>query len=159
MHFLRNALDYVSRKVGDDCLRELRWLYDRRDLAEAKRDLAAWLAKWQAIYPKLCGWIEEHIEETLTFLPAAPPAPQALEVAILLERLNEEIKRRTHLVRIFPIAESCLRPIRVRVPGRGVGVGAAGISMAGRAALVQAAAAGSMRLRSSRKGANLSRVM
>ena len=40
VHFLRNALDYVSRKVGDDCLRELRWLYDRRDLAEAKRDLA-----------------------------------------------------------------------------------------------------------------------
>ena len=31
VHFLRNALDYVPRKVDDDCLRELRWLYDRRD--------------------------------------------------------------------------------------------------------------------------------
>jgi transposase-like protein len=51
VHFLRNALDYVPRKVDDDCLRELRWLYDRRDLAEARRDLAAWLAKWQATYP------------------------------------------------------------------------------------------------------------
>jgi transposase-like protein len=61
VHFLRNALDYVPRKVDDDCLRELRWLYDRRDLGEA-----AWLAKWQATYPKLCGWVEEHIEETLT---------------------------------------------------------------------------------------------
>jgi putative transposase len=67
VHFLRNALDDVPRKVDDDCLRELRWLYDRRDLAEAKRDLAAWLAKWQATYPKLCSWVEEHIEETLTF--------------------------------------------------------------------------------------------
>jgi putative transposase len=67
VHFLRNALDYVPRKVDDDCLRELRWLYDRRDLGEARRDLAAWLAKWQATYPKLCGWVEEHIEETLTF--------------------------------------------------------------------------------------------
>jgi putative transposase len=45
VHFLRNALDYVPRKVDDDCLRELRWLYDRRDLGEARRDLAAWLAK------------------------------------------------------------------------------------------------------------------
>ena len=80
VHFLRNALDYVPRKVDDDCLRELRWLYDRRDLAEARRDLAAWLAKWQATYPKLCGWVEEHIEETLTLLPAAAPAPQAPEV-------------------------------------------------------------------------------
>jgi putative transposase len=34
VHFLRNALDYVPRKVDDDCLMELRWFYDRRDLAE-----------------------------------------------------------------------------------------------------------------------------
>jgi len=31
VHFLRNALDYVPRKVDDDCLQELRWMYDRRD--------------------------------------------------------------------------------------------------------------------------------
>jgi transposase-like protein len=30
VHFLRNALDYVPRRVDDDCLQELRWLYDRR---------------------------------------------------------------------------------------------------------------------------------
>jgi putative transposase len=58
VHFLRNALDDVPRRVDGDCLRELRWLYDRRDLAEARRDLAAWLAKWQSTYPKLCSWVE-----------------------------------------------------------------------------------------------------
>jgi hypothetical protein len=66
VHFLRNALDYMPRKVDDDCLRKLRWLYERRDLGEARRDLAAWLARWQATYPA-CGWVEERIEETLTF--------------------------------------------------------------------------------------------
>jgi putative transposase len=45
----------VPHKADDDCLRELRWLYDRRDLTEARRDLAAWLGKWQATYPKLCS--------------------------------------------------------------------------------------------------------
>ncbi len=30
----------------------------------------------------------------------------------MLERLNEEIRRRTHIVRIFPNAESCLGPVR-----------------------------------------------
>src|SRR5438874_10997457 len=66
VHFLRNALDYVPRRVDDACLQELRWLYDRRDLPEARRDLAAWLAKWSGKYPKLTGWVEENIEETLT---------------------------------------------------------------------------------------------
>src|SRR6201987_5597954 len=55
VHFLRNALDYVPRKVDNDCLQELRWLYDRRDLTEG-RDLAAWLAKWSGKYAKLTGW-------------------------------------------------------------------------------------------------------
>jgi putative transposase len=39
VHFLRNALDYLPRKHGDDCLAELRWLYERRDLAEVRADL------------------------------------------------------------------------------------------------------------------------
>jgi putative transposase len=112
VHFLRNALDYVPRKVDDDCLRELRWLYDRRDLTEARRDLAAWLAKWQATYPKLCAWVEEHIEETLTFYRLPRQHHKHLKSTNLLERLNEEIKRRTHVVRIFPNAESCLRLVR-----------------------------------------------
>jgi putative transposase len=112
VHFLRNALDYVPRKVDDDCLRELRWLYDRRDVAEARRDLAAWLAKWQTIYPKLCGWVEEHIEETLTFYRLPRQHHKHLKSTNLLERLNEEIKRRTHVVRIFPNAASCLRLVR-----------------------------------------------
>ena len=67
VHFLRNALDHVPRKVDDDCLQELRWLYDRRDLTEARRDLAAWLAKWSGKYSKLTGWVEDNIDETLTF--------------------------------------------------------------------------------------------
>src|ERR1700757_2353085 len=66
VHFLRNALDYVPRKVDDDCLQELRWLYDRRDLTEARRDLAAWLTKWSGKYSKLTGWVEDNIDETLT---------------------------------------------------------------------------------------------
>ena len=57
----------MPRKVDDDCLQELRWIYHRRDLAEVRRDIAAWLAKWQSKYPKLCGGAEDNIEETLTY--------------------------------------------------------------------------------------------
>lgn len=67
VHFLRNALDYLPRKAGDDCLQELRWIYDRRDFVESKADLATWLGKWAMKYPRLTGWVEENIEQTLTF--------------------------------------------------------------------------------------------
>ena len=112
VHLLRNALDYVPRRVDDDCLHELRWLYDRRDLPEARRDLAAWLVKWSGKYSKLTGWVEENIDQTLTFCRLPRQHHKHLKSTNMLERLNEEIKRRTHVVRIFPNAESCLRLAR-----------------------------------------------
>src|SRR5712671_1457055 len=112
VHFLRNALDYVPRRVDDDCLQELRWLYDRRDLSEARRDLAAWLGKWSAKYSKLTGWVEDNIDETLSFYRLPRQHHKHLKSTNMLERLNEEIRRRTHVVRIFPNGESCLRLVR-----------------------------------------------
>jgi transposase-like protein len=112
VHFLRNALDHLPRKHADDCLQELRWLYDRRDLAEAKTDLAAWLGKWSGKYPRLTSWVEETIDETLTFFRLPRQHHKHLKSTNMLERLNEEIRRRTYVVRIFPNAESCLRLVR-----------------------------------------------
>jgi putative transposase len=112
VHFLRNALDHLPRKADDDCLKELRWMYDRRDVVEARRDLAAWLAKWQGKYPRLCDWVESDIEETFAFYRLPLAHHKHLKSTNMLERYNEEIKRRTHVVRIFPNEASCLRLIR-----------------------------------------------
>jgi transposase-like protein len=112
VHFLRNALDYLPRKADDDCLQELRWLYERRNLAEAQRDLAAWLGRWQKKYPKLTDWVEAHIGSTLTFYRLPRLHHRHLKSTNMLERLNEELRRRTRVVRIFPNAASCLRLTR-----------------------------------------------
>ena len=112
VHFLRNSLDYLPRKADNDCLTELRWIYDRRSIQEARQDLAAWLKKWSGRYPKLCDWVENNIEETLTFYRLPRQHHKNLKSTNMLERLNEEIKRRTLVVRIFPNAAACLRLIR-----------------------------------------------
>jgi transposase-like protein len=112
VHFLRNALDHLPRKADDDCLRELRWLYDRRSAEEARVDLAAWIAKWSGRYPKLVDWVEESIEETFTFYRLPLQHHKHMKSTNMLERLNEEIRRRTYVVRIFPNAESCRRLVR-----------------------------------------------
>ena len=112
VHFLRNALDHLPRKADDDCLRELRWLYDRRNLEEARKDLSAWLKRWQGKYTKLCAWVEDNIEETLSFYGLPLGHHKHLKSTNMLERLNEEIRRRTRVVRIFPNEQSCLRLVR-----------------------------------------------
>jgi hypothetical protein len=80
VHFLRNATDYVPREVDDDCLQELRWIYDRRDLAEVRRDNAAWLVKWQTKYRKRCDWAEDNIEVGERQPIVSERLPQAREV-------------------------------------------------------------------------------
>jgi putative transposase len=112
VHFLRNALDYLPRKADDDCLQELRWIYDRRDAQEARQDLSAWLLKWGKRYTKLCAWVEENIEETLSFYQLPRQHHKNLKSTNMLERLMEEIKRRTLVVRIFPNPTACLRLVR-----------------------------------------------
>ena len=112
VHFLRNALDYLPRKADDDCLQELRWMYERRNVEEARRDLKSWLEKWAAKYPKLCAWVEANIEETWTFYRLPVAHHKHLKSTNLLERFNQEIKRRTLVVRIFPDEASCLRLVR-----------------------------------------------
>jgi len=112
VHFLRNSLDHLPRKKDDDCLTELRWIYERRNVEEARRDLAAWLTKWEGRYAQLCNWAEANIEETLTFYRLPQQHHKHLKSTNMLERINQELKRRTLVVRIFPNRESCLRLIR-----------------------------------------------
>ena len=90
VHFLRNAHDHLPRKADDDCLTELRWLYDRRDAAEARLHLRAWLERWAAKYPRLCAWVEEGIEETWTFYRQPREHHKHLKSTNLLERLNQD---------------------------------------------------------------------
>ncbi|MGY4289650.1 transposase-like protein [Bradyrhizobium sp. LM2.7] len=72
----------------------------------------SWLGKWGGKYPKLTGWVEENIEETLTYFRLPLAHRKHMKSTNMLERLNEEIRRRTYVVRIFPNAESCLRLVR-----------------------------------------------
>src|SRR5690242_4806025 len=99
---------WLHRREADMLLR----IYDRRDVQEARQDLAAWLAKWGKRYAKLCAWVEDNIEETFSFYRLPRQHHKNLKSTNMLERFMEEIKRRTLVVRIFPNPAACLRLVR-----------------------------------------------
>jgi putative transposase len=79
VHFLRNALDHMPRKASDDCLQELRWLYDRRNLAEAQKGpLGVAFPLAGPLSPSLRLGGGEHLGDPHLLPPASRP-PQALE--------------------------------------------------------------------------------
>ena len=81
-------------------------------MPDIEEDLARWLGKWQTKYPKLCDWVEENIEETLTYYRLPQQHHKHMKSTNMLERLNQELKRRTHVARTFCNAASCLRLVR-----------------------------------------------
>jgi putative transposase len=56
--------------------------------------------------------VEENIEETLSFYRLPREHHKNLKSTNMLERIREELKRRTLVVRIFPNTASCLRLVR-----------------------------------------------
>jgi putative transposase len=101
---LKNARDYLA-KADDDCLQELRWIDDRRDLPEAQGDPSAWISKWQGKYPKLVGWVESTIGETLGFYRLPRAHHKHRKRTNLRQRRNEKITHRLQIACTFPNAE------------------------------------------------------
>jgi transposase-like protein len=56
--------------------------------------------------------VENNIEETFTFYRLPKEHHKHLKSTNVLERLNQELKRRTHAIRIFPNEASSLRLLR-----------------------------------------------
>jgi len=65
---------------------------------------------YQEKYPDLADFVSEHAWETLGVYHAAPAAHhKRLRTTNMIERVNQELKRRSKVVRIFPNPKSCLR--------------------------------------------------
>jgi len=66
-------------------------------------------SRYEKIAPKLVAWAEEALPEGFTAFGLPNSHRRRLRTTNLVERLNEEIKRRTRVARLFPNEASCLR--------------------------------------------------
>jgi len=109
VHYARNLLGMVGRTRRGELAEGLRGVFAAPSREVALRLASELAARWRGSHPGVAEHLEEHIEECLTCLAFPESHRRRIRTTNGLERLNQEIKRRTRVVRIFPNREACLR--------------------------------------------------
>jgi putative transposase len=110
VHYARNLLGMVGHAKRKELGTDLRAIFAAPDRKQALTIAASVAEKWRKKgNEKVAEHIDEHIEECLSCLAFPESHRRRIRTTNGLERLNQEIKRRSRVVRIFPNERSCLR--------------------------------------------------
>lgn len=111
-HLQKNAQVYMPR-VGMrlEVAEDVRSIFNAPDRETAETFLKKAVEKYEGLAPKLADWMEVNIPEGFTIFSFPREHQRKLRTSNVLERLSQEIKRRTRVVRVFPNEQSCLRLI------------------------------------------------
>jgi putative transposase len=88
---------------------DIRAIFNAPNRQEADRLLQSTVQKYQRSAPKLAAWMEENVPEGLTVFSFPESHRRLLRTTNGVERLNQEVRRRTRVARLFPNEASCLR--------------------------------------------------
>ena len=109
-HLQQNAQAYVPRlEMRAQVAADLRSVFNSADRPSAERRLKELVAAYSTSAPKLASWLEANLHEGFTVFDFPAAHPRRLRTSNALERVNQELKRRTRVVAIFPNEASLLR--------------------------------------------------
>lgn len=110
-HFLQNALDKVPARREDQIHEALRRIWRKTNTyQEAVDRLEELIEELSGPLPDVADWLIEQASQTLTVFQVAPPSHRRrVRTTNSVERIHQELKRRSKPVRIFPNPASCLR--------------------------------------------------
>jgi len=110
VHFMRNILGLVSSEEGrKTVLQHLREITQAPTLEAAEAGIRKAVEALEGKYPKVANYLDEQGEDILGVYSLPEGHRKRMRTTNMLERFNEEIRRRTRVVRIFPNEASCLR--------------------------------------------------
>ena len=110
-HFTKNILYITPKKERRLIYSELKSIFDSPDQNRAKQRLSDVIETYQSRYPKIAEKLSNDAEDVLTCFNFPSSHRRRIRTTNTLERFNQEIKRRTNVVRIFPNADSAIRLI------------------------------------------------
>ena len=109
-HLQQNAQAYVPKQeLKAEVAAAIRAIFQAPSLHEAKRLLGDAVQRYRVVAPKLATWMEENLPEGLIMFAFPEAHWRLIRTTNGLERLHQEMRRRTRVARLFPNEVSCLR--------------------------------------------------
>lgn len=108
-HFSRNMLDQTPKSLQPGLKEDLRQLYEAIDIESAIKARNDILAKYEATAPKAATLLDEAFADITGVLILPLKYRKRLRTTNGVERLNQEIRRRERVIRIFPNEASVIR--------------------------------------------------
>ena len=109
-HLQQNAQAYVPRlDQRAEVARAIRSVFDSPSRPAAQVRLKEIVTGYAPGAPKLALWLEENLGQGLTVFTLPAAHQKRMRTSNALERVNQELKRRTRVARVFPNEQSLLR--------------------------------------------------
>jgi putative transposase len=109
-HLQQNATHYVPKlPMRPVVAAELREIFEAQSRPLAEALLNTLVTKYTRTAPELSRWLEQNLPEGFTVFSLPKEHRKRLRTSNAAERVNQELKRRTRVVRIFPNPASLLR--------------------------------------------------
>jgi transposase-like protein len=109
VHVTRNLCGQVAATKRASLAAGLREVFAAPTWSQARAVAGRLAEQWRASHPRVAAQVEEELEECLSCLAFPSEHQPRIRTTNGLERLSQELKRRTRVVRIFPNREACLR--------------------------------------------------
>jgi transposase-like protein len=109
VHFVRNALSLCGVQQRPLVLRLMKTITESPAKDAARAAIEQAIRELEKPAPKVARLLEERGEEILGVYALPEAHRKRMRTTNLLERQNQELKRRTRVVRVFPNEQSCLR--------------------------------------------------
>jgi len=109
-HLQENAKHHVPRvAMRKTVAAQLREIFNAPTLELAEALLRKIVSSYRKSTPELAAWLEKNVPESFTVFALPKEHRLRLRTSNMAERINQEIKRRTRVARIFPNPKSLLR--------------------------------------------------
>jgi len=109
-HMAQNIQQYVPKvDMRGEVAQSLRDIFNARDKEEAIQRARDAIKNYKESAPRVSHWLEENCEEGMAFYSCPRTHWKKIRTNNASERVNQEIKRRTSIARLFPNEKSCER--------------------------------------------------